>query len=199
MKTTIKVQGLELARKSTICRFIRDNYNFQLRNNSLIADNDIIKSADYQRKNSLQDDSSIGRLYLDALRYDLEHYEENGNDSIIQDSTIIVRSIAFHSIAGDPELAKEFRKLLAIHPRFTRSYVLTASDEVRFMRLQGRCSRKHDSPEDHLIYKSPEKFHQMEDMIIKLVTEEFGGTVLDSSNMEQIGEKERLASIIMGK
>ena len=198
MSITIHIEGLDLAGKSTICRFIRDNYGFKLRNNALTEDNPLIKTADDHRKNKTLDDSVLGSLYLNVLRYDLAHYHESDQTRIVQDSTIIVRSIAFHSVVGDPKLAVAFRQLLPDHPRFTRSCVLRSSDEVRLKRLQGRCSRKHDSPEDHLIYTSPELFHKMENIIIDLVCNEFGGTIIDSSEMEREGEKERLASIILG-
>lgn len=200
MKKTIHIEGLDLAGKSTICRYIRDNYGFHLRNNTIIADNPLIGFADNQRKNALQDDISIGQLYYDALRYDLEHYSlEECNDLVVQDSTIIVRSIAFHTVVGSPELAQRFRELLPVHPRFTHSFVLISSDEVRLKRLQGRCSRRHASPEDFLIHNSPDAFHRMENIIKDLVINAFGGTVLDSSNMENDGEKERLATAILEK
>ena len=196
MSIIVHVEGLDLAGKSTICRFIRDNYAFQLRNNILVSGNPLIQETDYLRKNGLLDDDSLGKRYYDALLYDLECFDAT-QDHIVQDSTIIVRSIAFHSVLGNPELAKSFRKLLPRHPLFTRSVVLVASDEVRLKRLAGRCSRKNDSPEDHLIKKNPAVFHQMENIIIDLVVNHFGGTVIDSSNMEQEGEKDRIAQRIL--
>ena len=110
MSITIHVEGLDLAGKSTICRFIRDSFGFQLRNNILVSDNPTIRETDYLRKNGLMDDASLGRRYYDALKYDLEHYSD-GSERIVQDSTIIVRSIAFHSVLGDPDLAESFRQL----------------------------------------------------------------------------------------
>jgi len=199
MGAAIHIEGLDLAGKSTICRFIRDNCGYRIRNNVLTADNPLIENADHLRKNNLIDDASLGRLYLEALQYDLDHYQEDRNALIVQDSTIIVRSIAFHSVVGDQELAESFRQLLPRHPHFTHSFVLTASDEVRLERLRGRCSRHHDSPEDHLIRTKPDVFHKMEQIIIDLVVNEFGGTVIDSSAMEREGEKERLAASILEK
>ena len=196
MSITIHVEGLDLAGKSTICRFIRDSFGFQLRNNILVSDNPTIRETDYLRKNGLMDDASLGRRYYDALKYDLEHYSD-GSERIVQDSTIIVRSIAFHSVLGDPDLAESFRQLLPLHPRFTKSVVLVASDEVRLKRLEGRCSRKNDSPEDYLIKSNPDVFHRMENIIIDLVVNRFGGAIIDSSNMEQDGEKDRIARKIL--
>jgi len=196
MSITIHVEGLDLAGKSTICRFIRDSFGFQLRNNILVSDNPTIQETDYLRKNGLLDDASLGRRYFDALKYDLDHYNESA-ERIVQDSTIIVRSIAFHSVLGDPDLAESFRELLPRHPRFTRSVVLVASDEVRLKRLEGRCSRKNDSPEDYLIKRDPGAFHRIEDIIIDLVVNQFGGAIVDSSEMEQDGAKDRIAQTIL--
>lgn len=196
MSITIHVEGLDLAGKSTICRFIRDSFGFQLRNNILVLDNPTIRETDYLRKNGLMDDESLGKRYYDVLKYDLDHYSER-EERVVQDSTIIVRSIAFHSVLGDPALAESFRELLPRHPRFTRSVVLVASDEVRLKRLEGRCSRKHDSPEDYLIKSNPDVFHRMEDIIIDLVVNQFGGSIVDSSEMEQDGAKDRIAQTIL--
>ena len=196
MSITIHVEGLDLAGKSTICRFIRDSFGFQLRNNILVSGNPTIQETDYLRKNDLLDDASLGRRYFVALKYDLDHYSE-GSERIVQDSTIIVRSIAFHSVLGDPALAESFRELLPRHPRFTRSVVLVASDEVRLKRLEGRCSRKNDSPEDYLIKRDPGAFHRIEDIIIDLVVNQFGGAIVDSSEMEQDGAKDRIAQKIL--
>ena len=196
MSITIHVEGLDLAGKSTICRFIRDSFGFQLRNNILVSDNPTIQETDYLRKNGLMDDESLGKRYYDALKYDLDHYNESA-ERIVQDSTIIVRSIAFHSVLGDPALAESFRELLPRHPRFNRSVVLVASDEVRLKRLEGRCSRKNDSPEDYLIKRDPGAFHRIEDIIIDLVVNQFGGAIVDSSEMEQDGAKDRIAQKIL--
>ena len=193
---TIHIEGLDLAGKSTICRYIQQSRNFQKRNNTLLADNPLQEKADILRKAGQTDDGVLGRLYYESLLYDLEQYVPS-DELIIQDSTIILRSIAFHSVFGDKELAKDFKRLLPRHPRFALSIVLTASDEVRKKRLVGRMSRHKDSPEDHLINANPQGFHEMEGILFGLVQNEFGGIIVDASNLEQEGEKERIAQLIL--
>ena len=165
---TIHIEGLDLAGKSTICRYIQQTRNYQKRNNTILAENPLQAKADILRKEGKTDDAVLGRMYYDSLLYDLEHYVLP-EEPIIQDSTIILRSIAFHSVFGDKQLAEEFRQLLPRHPRFARSVVLTASDEVRKKRLEGRISRHNDNPEDYLIHSNPKGFHEMETILFELV------------------------------
>ena len=193
---TIHIEGLDLAGKSTICRYIQQTRNYQKRNNTLLAENPLQTKTDILRKEGKTDDVVLGRMYYDSLLYDLEHYVPS-EEKIIQDSTIILRSIAFHSVLGDKKLAEDFRSLLPQYPRFARSVVLTANDEVRKMRLEGRISRHNDNPEDYLIHSNPKGFHEMEAILFDLVLNEFGGIVVDSSNLEREGEKERLTKLIL--
>lgn len=193
---TIHIEGLDLAGKSTICRYIQQAYSYQRRVNSLLLDNPMHREADRLRKLGEIDDAALGRLYYESLLYDLDNYVPPDVPTI-QDSTILVRSIAFHSVFGDKGLAEDFRLLMPRHPRFALSVMLTASDDVRKMRLKGRISRHNDNPEDYLIHTNPRGFHEMENIILEIIKHDFGGIVIDSSNLEQDGEKERVAQMIL--
>ena len=202
MAKTIHVEGLDLAGKSTISRLFAQTRGFELRNNSLLpkGSNPFVIKADQLRKTGAIGDVYIGELYLQALEYDISEYNNFvGNVNVIQDSSIIIRSIAYHRVYGNTELAEKFKALLPRHPRFNISCFLTASDEVRKMRLKGRISRHNDNPEDYLIHSAPEKFYAMENIIKELILKEFNGIVVDSSTLEQEGEKERIVNMIMEK
>lgn len=195
---TIHIEGLDLAGKSTICRNIVKLGNFEKRNNSILSEglNPIHKVAEVFRKEKTLGNADLGWLFYGALLLDLKDYIPS-ETPIVQDSTLLLRSIAYHSVFGDKELAKKFRELIPQHPRFAFSCLLTASLDVRLERLRGRISRGNDRPEDYLIRENSKGFKEMEDILIELVKNEFNGIVIDSSNLEAEGEKERIATLII--
>ena len=202
MIKTIHIEGLDLAGKSTIARLLAQRQGFELHNNSLLPKgyNPFCEQADQLRKTGPIGDVNIGELYLKALEFDLEQYDSYiGDSNIIQDSTILIRSISYHTVYGNYELAKKFRALLPRHPRFCISCFLIASDEVRKMRLRGRVSRHNDNPEDYLIISDPQKFYDMEKIIKELIINDFNGIIIDSSKLEQDNEKTRIVNMILEK
>lgn len=192
---TIHVEGLDLAGKSTVCRVLRDHLGAEMRVNSLLPPgaNSIHADAERLRKSDAVSSAALGGMYYAALLRDLELYNPPA-ETVIQDSSLILRSIAFHSVFGDPKLADAFRALLPRHPRFGATVVTMATDEVRLKRLEGRCSRRNDNPEDFLIVRDPAGFHRMEDVLVETAKREFNAIVVDTSFLEREGEKERVAS-----
>ena len=197
---TIHIEGLDLAGKSTICRLLAVGQNAEKRNNSILptGENTVHQVAERFRKSKGLNDIEIGGLYYGSLLIDLRNYKPS-EELVIQDSTLLLRSIAYHSVFGDKALSEKFKELIPVQPRFGFSCLLKASDEVRISRLQGRISRGNDNPEDFLIQKAPQKFHEMEDILENLITEYFGGIVIDSSSLEKEGEKERIVNLILEK
>lgn len=201
MKKSVHIEGLDLAGKSTMCRYIEKLGNFSKRNNTLLPPdcNPLHKTADKLRKQDALAIPELGWMYYGALLLDLKEYDKYASDLILQDSTIIARSIAYHTVFGDKELAQKFRELLPEHPLFSFSCLLTASAEVRLERLKGRISRNNDNPEDYLIRSDPAGFYRMEDILADIVVNHFKGIIIDSSNLEEEGEKDRIAKLILEK
>ena len=195
---TIHVEGLDLAGKSTVCRLLAARLGAEHRHNSILAENPVHAAADSLRTRDLLETGPLGWVFYGALLYDLAYYAPP-DGPVVQDSTVLLRSIAFHEVFGDKAVAEKFRTLLPRHPRFTRSFVLTASDAVRLKRLEGRCSRHNDSPEDYLIRRDPDGFHRMERLLMDLAAEHFGAEVIDSSNLEREGGKEEVVGLILEK
>lgn len=195
-KKTIHVEGLDLAGKSTTCRLLRDNLNCEMRNNFITLENYIFERANELMFEATLGAGTLGGVYYGALLYDLKNYRIPEN-FVVQDSTIILRSIAYHTVFGDNALASECRKLLDQHPRFGKSVVLWASDEVRLKRLEGRCSRHNDNPDDFLIVKNPDAFHRMQDVLIDVCQKEFNAEIIDTSFLENEGEKDRVTNYIL--
>ena len=197
---TLHIEGLDLAGKSTICRTLRDRWNAEMRTNSILppGTNSIHTEAERLRKADAFPAAPLGGLYYGALLRDLELYRPP-TGLVVQDSSIILRSIAFHSVFGDPALADAFRALLPRHPRFGATIVVWASDNVRRMRLEGRCSRHNDNPEDFLIVRDPNGFQRMQDILFETAEREFGATFVDTSFLERDGEKARVADLLLSK
>lgn len=197
-RATLHVEGLDLSGKSTVCRLLRDRWGAEMRVNSLLPPgvNTIHVEAERLRKADAIPAAPLGGLYYGALLRDLELYD-SPSGPVVQDSSLILRSIAFHTVFGDPALAEAFRALLPRHPRFGATVVLWASDEVRRMRLEGRCSRHNDNPEDFLVIRDPKGFHRMQDVLFETAERAFGATLFDTSFLERDGEKDRVVSLLL--
>lgn len=195
---TIYIEGLELAGKSTTCRMLRAHLDAEYRHCAFLPGNPIYDCASALHVAEKVRGETLGGLFLGSVMRDLERYTPPDH-LVVQDSTSVLRSIAYHSVVGDPGLADAFRELLPRCPRFGASFVLWASNEVRLVRLKGRKSRHHDLPKDFLVRDEPDKFARMQEIMIETAKEFFGAEVVDTSNMEQEGEKERLVEYLASK
>lgn len=202
---TIYIEGLELAGKSTMCRMLRDylkaknpKKKVECQHCALLPDNPIYDCGSALHVGRKARSDTLGGIFLGSVMRDLERYAPP-DYFVVQDSTSVLRSIAFHSVVGDPGLADAFRELLPRCPRFGASFVLRSSMEARLKRLEGRISRHHDLPKDMLVRDDPDKFNRMEGIMIETAVEWFGAEVVDTSNMEQEGEKERLVAYLASK
>jgi len=195
---TLYVEGLELAGKSTLCRLLRDRLQAEYRHCAFLPDNPIYDCGSALHVGRKVRSDTLGGIFLGSVMRDLERYAPPDHP-VVQDSTSVLRSIAFHSVVGDPGLADAFRAILPRCPRFGASFVLRSSMEVRLRRLEGRISRHHDLPKDMLVRDAPEKFGRMQDIMIETAVDWFGAEIVDTSNMEQEGEKERLVEYLVSK
>jgi len=176
----VHFEGLDLAGKSTVCRLFREHTRgeWQVRHNALVPENPIYDLADRLRKEG-RGEESVGWLYHAALLLDLEQYEPTDGD-VIQDSTVLLRSLAFHKVRGTPGLADRLETLLDHHPRFDRSFVLVADHQTRLERLAKRRPQNL-GPEDFLVRDAPERFYAMERQLVDYAIRHFGAVVLDTS------------------
>jgi len=176
----VHFEGLDLAGKSTVCRLFREHARgeWQVRHNALTPDNPIYELADRLRRER-GGEESIGWLYHAAVLLDLERYEPPAGD-VIQDSTVLLRSLAFHKVRGTPGLADRLETLLDRHPRFDCSFVLVADHRTRLDRLAKR-RLQNLGPEDFLVRDEPERFCAMERQLVDYATRHFRAVVLDTS------------------
>jgi hypothetical protein len=173
-------EGLDLAGKSTVCRRFREQArgDWQVRHNALAPDNRVYALADELRRAGHAAEP-IGWLYHAALLFDLKSFTPPPCDTL-QDSTILLRSLAFHTVQGTPGLVDRLEALIERHPRFDRSFVLVASHETRLQRLAIRRPQNL-GPEDFLVRDDPRRFFAMEAVLVDRATRHFAATVIDTS------------------
>jgi thymidylate kinase len=123
---TIHLEGMDLAGKSTVSQHLASALSdCRVRRNSLVAANPVYDLADRLRKEGSVGEVALGQLYVAALAVDLEQYRPP-QETVIQDSTLLLRSLAYHTAAGNPSVSEALKAMLPQHPRFSRSVVLTA-------------------------------------------------------------------------
>ncbi len=180
----IHFEGLDLAGKSTVCRRVAAQApgDWELRRNCLTADNPVHALADTYRLANQLSAATVGEVYLAALAVDIETWSRPlGN--VIQDSTIALRSVVYHRVAGSVALAERFEALLAIHPRFDKTFVCVCDREVRLERLARRRS-ENLGPEDFIVRDDPVLFAEMESCLVEAARQHFDAELLDTSDLE---------------
>ena len=188
----IHFDGLDLAGKSTLCKRFKERAggNWEVVHNALVADNPVWELADRLRKEGCYGDQTIGWCYHAALLADREAYRPPAaEENRLQDSTILLRSLAHHTVAGTPGLPAALTELLECHPRFDKSFVCVASTEVRCRRLSVR-RKENLAAEDFIVRDDPGRFQAMEEVLVEHAVRHFDATVIDTSDMEQ--EEHRL-------
>jgi thymidylate kinase len=182
----IHVEGMDLAGKTTARRDLVTALggDCRVRHNSLCSSNPVYELADGLRKEDRLGGESLGYLYVAALPCDLERYTPLRSHTI-QDSTILLRSLAYHTVARTPFVVDSLKAMLPRHPRFMRSFVLTASLAVRERRLERRRQRQTEeiAPDDLMILRAPDSFLAMEEALVRLAQEHFSAVVIDTSEM----------------
>lgn len=180
----ILVEGLDLAGKSTICRLLKEHFGpmCQIRNNSLLpkGENPVFAFADAMRKEDppAVSDPCVGHLYYAALLEDLSRFEAPAG-IVVQDSTILGRSLAYHAACGTPDLPTLFEAQKPNHPRFDAAFYCRVTPETRCKRL-GQRARKNLAADDFIFQKDPALFAKMERRLSDYVVGFHGGVEIET-------------------
>ena len=187
MSQVMHVEGMDLAGKSTATRgLLNQRPGAVLRRNALTENNPIYDLADVLRRGDQARAEALGHLYVAALIHDLDCLGADAGPTV-QDSTILLRSLAFNSQIGASRVVDALLELVPGHPRFGATVVLTASLEARCERL---AKRQRELPNevapghDLMIYTAPEKFLAMEQSLMRYAEELFDATVIDTSELK---------------
>lgn len=179
--------GMDLAGKTTASNntVARLGGNWEIRRNALTSENPIYLLADSLRRQDAYDAEILGHLYTVAMRADIFSFKFPEGCNTIQDSTIILRSLAYHTVKGNINVTAVLEDILPKHPKFDLSVVLTADIESRLRRLQSRINNQPDevSSEDYMVVNNPHKFLAMEACLIDLATRHFHSIIIDTTTL----------------
>jgi hypothetical protein len=94
-------------------------------------------------------------------------------------------------------LIEEFKNLLPLHPKFTKSVVLIADLESRLKRLEMRKALNPEevAADDLMIFTDPEKFFAMEEYLVDYAQNYFDAEILDTSKLSKVEVSENLKQV----
>ncbi len=194
-------EGLDLAGKSTVTTMMHQRLGsgWELRKNSMVpvGTNTIYDLALRLRLARAIDNVNLGFLYLAALRHDIELFEKEpvGQQAdIVQDSTIMLRSLAYHKASGNHELVGLFESLLDRMPRYDILFLCTITHEERLRRLQLR-RKENIGEEDLLVVKDPELFYQTESYLFEYARRHFHTVEIDTGGNIKFDQARKQALI----
>lgn len=175
-------EGVDLSGKSSLIKKLKDELlkDWITRHMSLLDFNPALEIA----RNTPKDGSEeIGYIYLSALHYDLENYQSQ-EKNILQDSSILFRSLAYNSASRFNEITKRFEKLIEYHPVFDKIFLFTAKPEERLKRLFKRMNKNEDrvTRNDKLIITNPDFFARMERELVKYLQDFSNPIIIDTSD-----------------
>lgn len=175
----IHIEGMDLAGKTSTARLFvaRRPDPWEIKRNSLSEESRLRDIADEMLDTGDYSSETIGTVYAAALMADLDRFKRPEVNTV-QESTILLRSIAFHAINGNERALGLFESMVDLHPQFDASFMLTASHEERLRRLD---EKPDASNHDRLITRDPVKFFAMESLITELAKRRFNAHVIDTS------------------
>lgn len=184
-RNVVHIEGLDLAGKTTTSRLLAAQLQgAPIRHNALTTANEAYRAADAARRAGIASSDELHKGYVDAAWHDAT-CAVAPNRMTVQDSTIVVRSLAHYRTSGTPEQAAAFEALLPDHPRFGLSVVLVADMDARRRRLaeRQRLAPEEVAADDLLVIRDPERFLAAEAALVAVATEHFGAVVIDTSDI----------------
>jgi hypothetical protein len=178
------VEAMDLGGKTSLTKFF-EQQGFSARHNTIQSKSRLHEITDNLRLTRSLNSDDLGVLYYHALKDDIARFEKPLTKTI-QDSTILLRSLAWYSSINH-SIARDFESLIEIHPKFNKAVVLTANIETRTKRLQMRIDLEPEqvAEDDLLVIKDPELFTKMDKNLIHYATQYFGAYLIDTSNLSK--------------
>lgn len=194
----LHIEGMDLAGKSTISNKIADNsvLEWVINDKKLNQSNPLYDFALEQGKKDIHNSDTMGYLYLAALMEDLRIFKHETN--IIQDSTLLLRSLNYYKTLGkNDDLVNAFSLLVLKHPKPNKSFYLTADINTRRNRLENRIlsTPKKITTMDMLIKNDPKKFIWLDKSLMDLSVNYFNSYIIDTSKMSDTEVVEKIMDI----
>lgn len=181
------VEGMDLAGKSTLNRkLVEDGLFKEKRHNSICESghNEIYLFTDKLRLTRNYTPEILGPMYVSALLEDIRNFSYPKVPTV-QDSTIILRSLAFNKVMGIKSVVRSLEEVAEKHPKFSRAVLLTADIKTRQKRLQMRINEAPETvaEDDLMVLKKPEKFIAMEQYLVSFGKKYFHTKVIDTTDL----------------
>ena len=184
----VHIEGMDLAGKTTATKAVQQflGNDSKIRRNSLCGKSHFHAIVDQLRISNVVPEADLGWLYLKVLEDDIRNFEQPFGHTI-QDSTILLRSLAYHKCKKNTEIVEELLKLVKVHPRFDCSLVLTASIEKRQERLleRQRSNPEEVAEDDLMVLKNPKGFLLMERYLVEFSLEFFDSVIIDTTDLSK--------------
>jgi thymidylate kinase len=181
MNRYIHFEGADLSGKTVVTRAFVDRRaeEWDVRSATLGAHNPLFDLANELCETGLYGSEVLGKAYAEALRADIDQYRPPEKDTV-QESTILIRSLAYHAINRNRVVLGLLEEMAPLHPKFDDSFMLTVSHETRLRRLAARAK---NTEHDLLIVRDPRKFHRIEASMADYSQELFGTRLIDTTEM----------------
>lgn len=178
----LHIGGMDLAGKTTVVnRFIASTGQpWGIRKKFLYEDN----HSKHAILLSKEDGAEVrGYIFLTALKEDIQRFKRPSYNTV-QESCIILRSLAFYKVLGYKKLTKAFEELLPDHPKFDVSVILTADRQARLERAKARGIASFLSATDAFLLQDMDKLLEMEAEMVKTAKKWFGSIVIDTTDLD---------------
>lgn len=183
----IYIEGMDLSGKTTLANNLSSRLKGEwiIQSNALTKNNNVWTLADSARKNQSLDEDIIGYLYSIAMMVDVRNFNLTRYSNLIQDSTIAIRSLAYHSVLRTPTLPEQLKKSVSRIPAPDLTIYLMADIKTRITRLRQReiDNPEEVAPDDLMVINNPERFTKMEKMLLKFTTRYFSPIIIDTSSI----------------
>lgn len=176
---------MDLAGKSTQLRKLKEKFPGWKTNHIGLSDNKTMYAvANNINKRQIWSTQEVGYLYVAGLIVEIDSFIWPQQPTI-QDSCLLLRSLAHHTAYENKDIISKLEALAEKYPKFSKTFVFTASLQERTRRLQQRII---DSPgsvnaSDRMILTNPNSFMKMDKAIVMYAKKYFGAQVLDTETI----------------
>jgi thymidylate kinase len=181
--TTLHVEGMDLSGKTTVAREVMKRAPFAYRHNN-IASHEISKlglAVDEMSESGKYSPTTISIGYVASILADIDSFNLP-NKNTIQDSAAVIRCMSRLAVDNQHELFTILHDdAVTRHPRFTKSFYLTASIDERIRRLR---NSENPSQNDLLLAHDTDKFLAMEEAAMNYSVELFDATIINTTHLD---------------
>lgn len=186
----IYIEGMDLSGKTTLANNLQKTLGIDwvVQSNTLTKDNPVWLLADTVRKSQSLDEDIIGYLYSIAMMVDVRCFKLVNNYNLIQDSTVAIRSLAYHSVLGTPIVLDQLRQSVGEISKPDLTFYLSADISTRIKRLHQREKDNPEevAPDDLMVIENPERFIRTEKLLRNFTIEYFNPIIIDTTVMTKV-------------